>query len=72
MVNAYAQFYQIHQVVHKILSGNEILTISKGHNSAVNLRNLMRNNPNPDLVQVNAYAKFDQNPLICSEDIKRK
>ena len=50
---------KFHLFVQKILSGNEILTITKGYNSVVNLRKLMRNNPNPDLVMVNAYAKSD-------------
>ena len=54
----------------KILSGNEILTINKGHNSVVNLRKLRRNNPNVKLVKVNAYAKFDQIPSIHSEDTR--
>ena len=58
--------------LHKILSGNEILTISKGHNCVVNLRKLTYNNPNLDLLKVNAYAIFDQIPLICSHYIERK
>ena len=32
----------------------------------------MCNNPNLDLVSINAYAKFGQNPSICSQDIERK
>ena len=32
-INAYAKFGQIHWFVLKILSGNEILTSIKGHNS---------------------------------------
>ena len=36
---------KFHQFVHKILSGNKILTITKGHNHVINLRKLMRNNP---------------------------
>ena len=32
----------------------------------------MRNNPNLDLVKVNAYAKFDRIPSVCSQDIVRK
>ena len=61
-----------YQFVLKILSGNEILTIIKGYNSVVNLPKLTHNNPNLDLVIVNAYAKFDQIPSIPSEDIERK
>ena len=32
----------------------------------------MGNNPNLDLVKVKAYAKFDHNPSIRSQDIVRK
>ena len=60
------------QFILKILSGNEILTITKGHNSVVNLWNLTHNNPNLDLVKVNAYANFDHIPSILSEYIERK
>ena len=60
------------QFVYKILSGNEILTIIKGHNSIENVQKLMGNNPNLDLVKVNAYAKFDQIPSIRSQDIEQK
>ena len=46
------------QLFLKILSGNEILTSIKGNNSVINLQKLMCNNPNLDLVNINAYAKF--------------
>ena len=36
-------------LVLKILSGNEILTSIKGHNSVANLRKIMLYNPNLDL-----------------------
>ena len=42
----------------KRLSGNEILTSFKGHNSVVNLQKLMCNNPNLDLVNINAHARL--------------
>ena len=32
----------------------------------------MLNNPNLDLVNINAYAKFGQISSICSQDIERK
>ena len=57
---------------HKILSGNKILTTIKGHNSAVSLQKLTRNNSNLDLVKVYAYAKFDPILLIYSQDIEQK
>ena len=39
-------------LVLKILSGNEILTSIKGHNSVANLRNLPLYNPNLDIIKV--------------------
>ena len=41
------------------------MTIAKGHNSVVKLEKKMRrNNPNLDLLKVNAYAKFYQIPSL--------
>ena len=51
-------FFKFHLIVLNILSGNEILTSIKGHNSVINLRKLTCNNPNLDLVNINAYANF--------------
>ena len=65
------KFHQL-LVFLKILSGNEILTSIKGHNSVKNLRKLMCNNPNLDIVNINASAKFGQIRSICSQDIERK
>ena len=45
-----AKFYPL---VLKILSGNEILTSIKGHNSVANLRNLPLYNPNLDIINGN-------------------
>ena len=42
----------------KILSGNEILTSIKSHNSVTNLRKMMVYTANLDLINVNVYAKF--------------
>ena len=42
----------------KILSGNEILTSIKGHNSVANLQNLMLYDPNLEIINVNVYTKF--------------
>ena len=44
----------------------------KDHNSVVNLQKLTRNNPNLELAMVNAYSKFDQILLICSEATEQK
>ena len=63
---------KFHQFVLKILSGNEIRTSIKGHNSVINFQKLTLNNPNLDLVNINAYAKFGQIPFIRSQDIERK
>ena len=60
-----------HQFVLKILSGNKILTSIKGRNS-VKIGKLMRNNPNLDLVNINAYAKFGQIPSNQSQVIERE
>ena len=40
----------------KILSRNEILTSIKGHNSDTNNKSMTDNNPNLDLVNINAYT----------------
>ena len=58
--------------VLKILSGNEILTSIKGHNSVANLRNLTLYNPNVDTININVYTKFGQILSIGSQDIERK
>ena len=59
-------------LVLKILSGNEILTSIKGHNSVANLRNLTLYNPNLDLVNANVYTNFGLILSIGSQDIERK
>ena len=63
---------KFHQFVLKILSENKSLTSIKDHTSVTNLRKLTRINSNLGLVNINAYAKFGQIPLICSQDIKLK
>ena len=63
---------KIHLFVLKILSRNKILTSIKGYNSVINLWKLTCNNPNLDVVDINAYAKIGQIPSIRSQDIERK
>ena len=63
---------KIHPLVLKIFSGNKILTLIKRHNSVINLQKWMYNNPILDLPNINAYAKFGQIPVICSQDIEQK
>ena len=53
------------------MRGNKILTSIKGHNYVINRGKLMCNNPNQDLVDINAYAKFGQNSSAGSHDIVR-
>ena len=62
-------FIKVHQLVHKILSINEILTSIKGHNSVENKQKILFNHPNLHLVNINAYTKLDRNPQINSQDI---
>ena len=63
---------KIHQLVHMILSINEILTSIKGCNSVENEQKILFNHPNINLVNINAYTKFDQNPQINSQAIEHK
>ena len=60
------------QFVLKILSGNEILTSTKGCNSVKILRKMTGNNPKLDLVNVDMHTKFGQILSIRSQDIERK
>ena len=59
-------------LVLKILSGNEILTSIKGHNSIANSRNLPLYNPKLDIINVLVYAKFGKILSIGSQDIEQK
>ena len=65
-------FIKIHQLVHKILTINEISTSIKGHKSVENERKILFNHPNLHLVNINAHTKFDRNPQINSQDIEHK
>ena len=59
------------QFLHKILSGNEILTSIKGRNSVKILRKMTGNSPKLDLVNVVVHTKFGQIFSIHSPDIER-
>ena len=59
---------KINQLVHKILSINEISASIKGHNSVENERKIFFNHLNQKLVNINAYTKFDRNQKINSTD----
>ena len=46
--------------------------VSRADNSVNILQNLPISNPKPDLLHVNAYSKFDENPLLFTQVIIRK
>ena len=46
--------------------------MSRAHNSVNILWNLPISNAKPDLLNVNAYSKFDENPLLFTKVIIRK
>ena len=50
----------------KLSSGNENMGVSRADNSVKIWRNLSISNPKPDLLNVNAYSKFGENPLLLS------
>ena len=60
------------QFVLKILSGSKILGYIKGHNSGTNVRKMMCNNLNVDLVKINANIKFGEILPIGTQDIVLK
>ena len=41
--------------------------VSRADNSVKIWRNLPTGNPKPDLLNVNAYSKFDENPLLFTK-----
>ena len=46
--------------------------VSRADNSVNILRNLSVSNPKPGLLNVNAYSKFGENPLLFTQVIVRK
>ena len=46
--------------------------ISQGNNSIINVWKIMCNNPNLDLVSIDAYRKFGKILSICFKDIEWK
>ena len=62
------------QFVLKVLSGNELVTSIKGHNSVKSLQKMTGNNPKLDLVNADVHTKFGQILSTCSQDtcIERK
>ena len=49
-----------------------MLTSTKRHYSGSNEQKMTGNNPNLDLVNINAYVTFRQIMSICSQGIERK
>ena len=58
--------------VLKILSRNKLLRSIKDHNSVTNLHIIAGNNPNLDLVNIEAYTKFGLSILSKRTERKRK
>ena len=58
MVNAYTKFVKIPSIPSQDIERKQNSDITKGHIFVVNSRKWTRNNPNLELVKVNAYAKF--------------
>ena len=56
----------------KLSSRNENMGVSWADNSVKIWRNLPISNPKPDLLNVNAYSKFGENPLLFTQVIVRK
>ena len=56
----------------KLWSGNENMGVSRADNSIKNRRNLPNSNPKPDIHNINAHTKFDENPLLFTQVLVRK
>ena len=56
----------------KLSSWNENMGLSQADNSVKIRWNLPISYPKPDLLNVNAYNKFDENPLLFTQVIVRK
>ena len=60
------------QFVLKILSETKFWRKSRAITPGTNVPRMMCNNPMLDLVNINAYIKFDEILSICSQDIEWK
>ena len=67
-----ASLVEIPCYVLKLSSGNENMGVSRADNSVKIWRNLHISNPKPDLLNVNAYSKFGENPLLFTQVIVGK
>ena len=71
-IDAHTKFGLIMSIYLKILSGKEILTSIKGHNSVKMLRKMTGNNPKLDLVNDDVHTKFGRILSIRFQVIERK
>ena len=55
---------KIHWCLLKLSSANDNMGVSRADNSVKIWRNLPISNPKPDLLNVKAYSKFVENPLL--------
>ena len=60
---------KIHWYVLKLSPGNANTEMPRADNSVENWRKLFVSNPKPDLYNINAHTKCDENPLIFINDI---
>ena len=67
-----ASFVKIPCYLLKLQSENENTGMSWADNSVKIWRNLPISNPKPDLLTVNAYSKFCENPLLFTQVTVRK
>ena len=51
----------------KLSAGNKNMGMSRADNSIKIWRNLPISNPKPDLLNVNVYSKFGENPLLFTQ-----
>ena len=54
------------------MSVTKNLTSTKGYNSVINEQKMTGNNPNLDLISINANLKFGESLLICHKKIELK
>ena len=60
---------KIHWYLLKLPSINENTDLSRADNSVKNWRNLLINNPKPNLYNINTHNEFCENPLIFTQVI---
>ena len=72
LLNIIASLVKIRCYLLKLSSGNENMGVSQAGNSVKILWNLPISNAKPDLFNVNAYSKFDENPLLFIQVIIQK